>query len=336
MAYIESGNRSYYVHNHVIAYPPSFTRSLLRLKPPIYKMDKDANPVLQYHPNPNQPDPKNIFFTKQLYQASFRSLWHYYLKPSETEIQPIGWLTTIFEVIKLRLLFKTQIYVECHDFSIKDFDNPAIHALVAYKWNTIGFPYWLVRFVLQCVFYTLVLTTALMQVYSDSQRVPEGMFIGTIAFGSVFLNLELGQAISVGHKYNLLDLLAFGFPANVHQRALIHYYDPERVKWPMWPMSFLVLIVFLHLLFELQINKSIGKFITIIQQAIVEIKWFFLIFAGVVFIFALSLVHLIHSCPAGECKRPSTDSKRLLNGSSIDFLFMLIQLLAMVWHYVLY
>ncbi|KAG0198021.1 hypothetical protein BGX33_012637 [Mortierella sp. NVP41] len=134
MAYIESGERSHYVHNHIIAYPPSFKRSFLRLKPPLYKLDKDANPVLQSHPNPNQPDPKNSFFTKQLYQATFRSLWHYYVEPSRPAIQPIGWLGAVFEVIKLRLLFKTQIYVECHDFSIKDFDNPAVHALVAYKW----------------------------------------------------------------------------------------------------------------------------------------------------------------------------------------------------------
>lgn len=134
MAYIESGRRSHFVHNHIIAYPPSFKRSFLRLKPPLYKLDKDANPVLQYYPNPNQPDPKNSFFTKKLYQATFRPLWHYYIEPSSDVIRPIGWLEAVFEAIKLRLLFKTQIYVECHDFSIKDFDNPAVHALVAYKW----------------------------------------------------------------------------------------------------------------------------------------------------------------------------------------------------------
>ncbi|KAG0303070.1 hypothetical protein BGZ97_002052, partial [Linnemannia gamsii] len=281
MAYIESGGRSHFVRNHIIAYPPSFKRLFLRLKPPLYKLDKDANPVLQYHPNPNQPDPKNSFFTKQLYQATFRSLWHYYIEPSSDAIRPIGWLGAIFEAIKLRLLFKTQIYVECHDFSIKDFDNPAVHALVAYKWFV------------QCVFYAFVLATAVMQVYGEGESVPEGMFIGTIALGAVFLYLELGQMIYswVKHKYNLLDLFAFSFPlaATVHQRVLIRGNDPRRVGDPMWPMSFSVLIVFLHLLFELRINKSVGKFITIIQQAIVEIKVFFFIFAGVIFIFALSL-----------------------------------------------
>ncbi|KAF9899295.1 hypothetical protein EC991_009152 [Linnemannia zychae] len=134
MAYIESGSRSHHVHNHIIAYPPSLKRLFLRLKPPLYKLAKDANPILQSHPNPNRPDPKNSYFTKQLYQATFRSLWHYYSEPSTLENQSISWPRAVFEVIKLRLLFKTQIYVECHDFSIKDFDNPAIHALVAYKW----------------------------------------------------------------------------------------------------------------------------------------------------------------------------------------------------------
>lgn len=34
-----------------------------------------------------------------------------------------------------------------------------------------------------------------MQVYGEGESVPEGMFIGTIALGAVFLYLELGQMI---------------------------------------------------------------------------------------------------------------------------------------------
>ncbi|KAF9935361.1 hypothetical protein FBU30_003151 [Linnemannia zychae] len=329
MAYVESGNRSYYVHNHAIAYPPSFKRLLLRRAPPIYKLDKDANPVLQYRPNPSQPDPKNSFFTKQLYQATFRSLWHYHVDPSEYEsgVQPIGWVRTAFEVIKLRLLFKTKLFVECHDFSIRDFDNPSIHALVAYKWNTIGFPYWLARFFLQCIFYSLVLVVAVMQVYSHNSHAIEILLVGIITLGAIFLYLELGQAVYnwLKHKYNLLDLLAFGFPlgASVHQRYLIRSNSISNTQ-PMWPISFSVLIVFLHLLSELRINKSIGKFVTIIQQAIVEIKVFFMIFAAVVFIFGLSLVHLIHSCPAGTCTKdtPTDFPREYLRAVVSTFFFM--------------
>ncbi|KAF9925805.1 hypothetical protein FBU30_004480 [Linnemannia zychae] len=205
MAYIESGNREYYLHNHVIAYPPSFKTLIMRQKPQIYELGKDTNPVFHYHPNVNKPDAQNR--------------------------------------------------------------------------NTIGFQYWLIRFIFQCVFYTLVLSTTFMQVYNDNENVEKALLIAIIAFGTVFLYLEIGQAfycykIYKSHKYNILDLLAFGFPliASVHQLLLTHGDSSEADTPFMWPMSFSVLIVFLHFLFELRIIKSVGKFITIIQQALIEIK----------------------------------------------------------------
>ncbi|KAF9109127.1 hypothetical protein BGX27_007965 [Mortierella sp. AM989] len=325
MSYVESRDQSHYLHNHTIAYPPSFRRLLLRLKPPpIYKMDKNSNPVLQFHRNQNPKDPRIRGFSNKLYRASYDALWSYIKIPTESGVSPLSWLRIIFEVIKLKLLSRNQIYVECNDFDIEHFSNPAIDALVAYKWNTIGFYYWIVRFTSQCIYYLLVYTATFMQLYYNRAEVLEKIFVTTIAFAALFLYLECGQFIQNVRsykRYNLLDLIAFGFPlaASIYQTSLIRRNDAEGVTWPL---SFSTLIVSLHLLFELRINKSVGKYVTIIQKAVVEIKVFFMIFAGVVLIFALSFAHVIHSCPINECERTSDFPKHYFGAFVSTFFFM--------------
>ncbi|KAF9349709.1 hypothetical protein BGX26_012042 [Mortierella sp. AD094] len=66
-------------------------------------------------------------------------------------------------------------------------------------------------------------------------------------------------------------------------------------------LSYSVLVVFFHLLFELRINKSFCKYVTIIQRAVVEIRVFFLISALGIVAFTLAMTHLLHACPLDGC-----------------------------------
>ncbi|ORZ09348.1 hypothetical protein BCR41DRAFT_388317, partial [Lobosporangium transversale] len=92
------------------------------------------------------------------------------------------WWKSLYHMILLKFQFRNKQHVKCHNFKWEFFDNPAIAALVAYKWNTIGFNYWLGRFAFQCVYYTLVLIVAFIQVYYTGQwRTPLiGLFIAII------------------------------------------------------------------------------------------------------------------------------------------------------------
>ena len=105
--------------------------------------------------------------------------------------------------------------------------------------------------------------------------------------------------------YNVLDVLAFSLPlaASAHQLIVI---QQEDVQGNILALSFSVLAVFLHMLFELRIYKSVCKFVTIIQQAVVEIRAFFVIFAGGILAFAIAILHLLHACAYDGCVPPET------------------------------
>ncbi|KAF9436903.1 hypothetical protein BGZ76_002625 [Entomortierella beljakovae] len=98
---------------------------------------------------------ENKPFIRDLYVATFEMLWTNYGKegfgslpvaPAEFSIPPtMYWLKSLFHLLIYKINLYTPTTVECHNFSIDMLDNPAIRALVEYKWNTIGFNYWVSR-----------------------------------------------------------------------------------------------------------------------------------------------------------------------------------------------
>ena len=96
--------------------------------------------------------------------------------------------------------------------------------------------------------------------------------------------------------YNLLDLIVFSLPLGGSAQQLWNIYNDKR-DGGVAVISFSVLAVALHLLFELRINKSVCKYVTIIQQAIVEIRVFFIVFACGIFAFAIATLHITTGCP---------------------------------------
>ncbi|KAF8934276.1 hypothetical protein BGZ47_010432 [Haplosporangium gracile] len=158
--------------------------------------------------------------------------------------------------------------VECHPFDLKELDNPAIAALVDYKWNTIGYRYWLV--------------------YGDHTETLLGLFIAVIAASAVFLFLEMVQYFNNPNRYfsptfrtyNIADLPAFLSPmvGSIYQLLIIlgHISGDKNLGF----LSFSVLFISLHMLFELRVVKSVCHFVTIIIQVIKTIRVFFFVFTG--------------------------------------------------------
>ncbi|KAF9975234.1 hypothetical protein BGZ75_000589, partial [Mortierella antarctica] len=245
--------------------------------------------------------------------------------------QKTTWWKTVYHMFRLKCRLKTHTYVTCHDFSLEYLDNPAIAALVAYKWNTIGYGYWAFRFFFQCVFYVLVFAAALLQVYHENvgRTQLKGVFVAIIVMGAVFLWLELLQAIKNFKRYrqdpyNLLDIVAYSLPI-VASFIMLMILCENEVEANTRILSYSVLAVFIHMLFELRIYKSVCKYVTIIRQSVLEIRVFFLIFAGGLVAFTVTFLHLLRACPVpGTCDdNPDIEfSKHFLGALSATYFFM--------------
>ncbi|KAG0278698.1 hypothetical protein BGZ95_003378, partial [Linnemannia exigua] len=207
-------------------------------------------------------------------------------------VKKTTWWKVLFYTFLTRLIFHVSPVVECYDFDLEFFDNPAIDALVTYKWETIGFPYWFVRFFFQFIYYVLVVTAAIMQVYDARPSKLYGVFIAIITMGILFAILEVLQLLQSVKRYftshyNFVDNIAFIIPpvASAMQMHSIHKGDlfaNNRL------LSFSVLVVFFHM-------------------AVVEIWVFFGIFAGCIIAFTITLLHLLRSCSYEGCGHSDTE-----------------------------
>ncbi|KAG0365991.1 hypothetical protein BGX24_003885, partial [Mortierella sp. AD032] len=221
------------------------------------------------------------------------------------------WWKVLGYMFLTRLLFQVRPVVECYDFDLEFFDNPAIDALVTYKWDTIGFPYWFVRFFCQLFYYVLVVTAAITQVYNVQPSRLYGVFIAIIAMGIMFVILEILQLLQnwkryLASHYNFVDIVTFVVPP-IASAMQIHFIHKEASSANNRVLSFSVLIVFFHMLLELRISRGVCKYVTIIQQAVVEIWVFFGIFAGCIIAFTITLLHLLRSCAYEGCENNGTE-----------------------------
>ncbi|KAG0057135.1 hypothetical protein BGZ89_001931 [Linnemannia elongata] len=130
-------------------------------------------------------------------------------------------------------------------------------------------------------------------VYAPDQKQLIGVFFAIIVLAVIFLWLEIRQALVGWSSYNIDQLIViYKNDTSGHARLL----------------SFSLLIVFLHALFELRVNKAVCKYVTTIQMAVFKMRVFFFIFAAGMVVFTMALIHLVHACPVVECKSdPSPD-----------------------------
>ncbi|KAK3831119.1 MAG: hypothetical protein J3R72DRAFT_527832 [Linnemannia gamsii] len=347
IAFIPVKNRAYIIDNHTLALPP---RLRLRFWEPRTKpLVKTNDPIMQFHFTGDKADSSNDGFTRPVFMASFDALW-FYKDQHQTELKKDGfqaasntatttWWKTLYHMFRLKCHVQMPAVVECYDFNLEFFDNPAIAALVDYKWNTIGYTYWLFRFVFQSIFYALVVIAALLQVYYTDPSKLRGLFVVIIIMASVFLWLELLQAVHKwsrysGSTYNFLDMVAYALPL-VGSAIQLKSISDENAGGHTRVLSASVLAVFLHMLFELRIYKQVCKYVIIIQQTVIEIRGFFFIFAGGLFAFAIATQHLLRACPfvvpttdadgntVMGCGREATDfPKNFFYAMSATYFFM--------------
>ncbi|KAK3809495.1 MAG: hypothetical protein J3Q66DRAFT_71215 [Benniella sp.] len=332
IAFIPVMNRSYLLDNSIVVPPPSFRWKFWKPnKIPFYKL---RDQVFQLRVSTEDPDPDNEKFTHPVFMASFDTLWRRQdpkvtrlVKRNGSTVIRTTWQKSLLQMILLKMQLKSHSYVKAYNFSIEFYDNPAIAALVAFKWNTIGYWYWFGRFFFQSCFYVIVVMASIMQVYWEHAGQLSGVFLAIAFMASVFLWLELRQIIAGAKRYarsgyNFLDVLAFSFPLAASIRHLI-VVQPGDVQDSTQILSFSVLAVFLHIVFELRIFKSVCKFVTIIQQAVAEIRVFFVIFAGGLIAFAVATLHLLRACTHDECQPPETGFPSNFWGALLSMYFFM-------------
>ncbi|KAF9355011.1 hypothetical protein BGX34_010702 [Mortierella sp. NVP85] len=319
LVYFPVEDRSYIVDHGIIASPPSFSWPFRgRKEKSIYDYD---NPVLHLDLSPTykEPNPLHENLSWDLFVASFDMLWRAPEKESEMDTRspverirghgappPPSWIRTLFSIILYKFKSPPHKRVECYKIPLEALDNPAIAALIEYKWNTIGHNYWLARFSWQCLYYILVLVTVFTQVYDGSEGSSlMGVFIAIITMASIFLLLELRQFFHdpgryIKSPYNLVDLVAFGLPLAASACQIVNITKNENGNTST--LSFSVLFIFLHILFELRVNMNVCHYVAIIISIISKIRIFFLIFASGILAFAIAILHLLRGCPVGGCE----------------------------------
>ncbi|KAF9920340.1 hypothetical protein FBU30_009850 [Linnemannia zychae] len=336
IAFFPAQGQEFISRHHALANPLTFRWAFWKQYPWGLHQHKDQVMQLELKKVPNPPKGT---FTREIYQASFDFLWRKTSEQESTEesqktstVEMIfSWPLAIWTMILRKCRLRYTSTIECHPFELDALDNPALMALVEYKWNTIGFNYWLVRFLGQIVYYILVLVAVFIQIYGDTHVVtvgespekvsndlvidlgPEGLFIAIIPVAFLFLWLEFNQLLKdpkgyIRSIYNMVDLLVFCLPlaGAIDQILAIHGMNSPGGNPGL--LSFSVLIIFLHFLFELRVFQVVCHFVSIIIRAIYSIRVFFFVFGAGLLAFSIAILHLFYVCrDADSCSYYTED-----------------------------
>ncbi|KAG0055687.1 hypothetical protein BGZ83_007694 [Gryganskiella cystojenkinii] len=257
------------MERHALIHSPEFRLNFM--KPNSRPLFKCEDPILQLESlgaRKTVKVPGNETFLHEIFVATFNMLWDddgNIAEPNVTS-KPAGVPPSLFYWIKMSpfvLLSKLKPWkkrhVKSHDFPLDAFDNPAIAALIAYKWGTLGFYTWLIRFALQCVYYALVIATVFVQVYPQTHNSLMALYAVIAAMSSAFLLLEVSQMLNNWIRYlrswlyNLVDITSFVLPlsACINQFVLGNSPNNNNTQNPRgpnsWMFSFSILIIALHL-----------------------------------------------------------------------------------------
>ncbi|KAG0035574.1 hypothetical protein BGZ81_005552 [Podila clonocystis] len=337
-AFFLAHDRQAIIDNLVISNPPVL-QQVFETGP--IRLEECSSSILRFRYDPNEPVKDREYFTESVFVAPFSLLWSVEMPKSK--------LTGDFEDPTPKAISGTSksrerrpmnpdcdymmfvpelhVYVRPRHYHLSLLDNPAIEALVEYKWNAFGYLLYYVRFFTQCGYYSLIVFAAFMQVYAENPTFLSSTFVAIIAMASWFLWHEFWQFVSsvlelveirksamfrrskwykrqivpryLKSQYNWLDLLAFIFPlvASVIQLVNIKQGNPDRA---VCLLSFSLIIVFMHMVAELRVYRLVCKYVTIILRIFSEIKIFFGVFALGILCFSLAIEHVLRGRASGD------------------------------------
>ncbi|KAF9114954.1 hypothetical protein BGX27_009384 [Mortierella sp. AM989] len=352
-AFIPVKDKGFVINNAMVAHSPQFAvdmtgaMEIKRRKRPIYESQNSVFQLKSQLPKIKGSDfsshievskqrfvdPLNETFKKQVYVAPYALLWHSRDKRWDGDSSLIttknrhrnlsakwSYSRMILGLIADKMNPWSRQTVRANFTDLEYFDNPAVEALLKYKWNSFAHVPWAIRFMGQLVYYALVLAVTFIQVYPHMMVVHlRSPLIAIIAIGGLFLYLELQQFLADHRKYmrspyNVIDVLVFLLPAVGSIQLLINMTQDENTltHGNSRILSFSVLMIYTHLLFEMRIIRSVCNIVTIILSIVGKIQVFFAIFALSVLAFTHSLLHLLmaksHDCLAVDVNGVQSNS----------------------------
>ena len=147
LAYCTVPEKTFIIDHAIIAHPPSFRglfgnpkkQPIYAYQDPVFKLDRSM--LYREH------DPLNENFTRDLFVASFDMLWRSPdLEQEKSERTPLeritdygpipspSWIRVLYYFHLCKIMPRPDRRIEFYDLPLEALDNPAIAALIEYKW----------------------------------------------------------------------------------------------------------------------------------------------------------------------------------------------------------
>ncbi|KAH7056825.1 hypothetical protein BKA57DRAFT_451723 [Linnemannia elongata] len=217
-----------------------------------------------------------------------------------------------FPLLWLKLMPNAKPYIKCHEWDHQTFDNPAIAALVEYKWNSFGFYYWLLVFCCKASLYFMILTVVFIQ--TDNLQVDlTWLLISTMGVAAVLLWFEIVQFLKKGLAYtlsifNLIDCTVFlsSFLSCASQLAYSKGLPVPNIF--LGVLSFTAVAVVVHVVFEFRVFGFIHRSTAILPHAYNSMLPYIAAYCCMLIGATIGLRHMLHACLDADCNNLPKDS----------------------------
>ncbi|KAK3823060.1 MAG: hypothetical protein J3Q66DRAFT_424618 [Benniella sp.] len=320
MAFIPVRNQDFVVNSSILSHPVchslwdmmrrkqsaiyEYSDPVFQLKSQLPKIMGRDFPAHVHISKRTVADPMNRSIRSQVYVVPCSLLWNYsedtaMVRPSMNLPETRNYARMIAAVASSILNPWGGLSVQANFTNLDYFDNPAIEAVVLYKWNSVAWRIWSLKHIFYLVHYALITALVMLQIF-PSMRISDLQFLPYAIIGtSVFLlHLEFRHFLRnpwvyFNSAYFVWDLFMAAVPliGCVQLLVSISLYENTDALGFSWVLSVAIAGMYVHLLLELRVLKSICRITTVIVYIIHETLFLFLCLPIGVFGTSQALIH---------------------------------------------
>ncbi|KAF9344662.1 hypothetical protein BGX34_005451 [Mortierella sp. NVP85] len=258
-------------------------------------------------------DRMNKTFKGQVYVAPYSLLWRHTneeaMRRSSVDISAKPEHAKMIATLIWTTLNPCRGKAVLANFSDLDFfDNPAVEALIQFKWDSTAWMTWVFRCILQLFYFALIVIVLLAQIYQLMRIADLRVFLySIIAMSLLFLYLELRQFLAdyrayLSSPYNAIDVAVLIAPLMGSIQLLFSIAMYENTDAPGYSrsLSYSILFIFAQVGFELRVFRNICRITTFIWFILFEAIIVCFILAGFIISIGALLLHMVwgmnHDC----------------------------------------
>ncbi|KAK3823058.1 MAG: hypothetical protein J3Q66DRAFT_424615 [Benniella sp.] len=217
-------------------------------------------------------DPMNKSIRNQVYIAPCSLIWHY---ESDNNMRSYTGLSETRSCARMIAAVVSSVLdpwggrsIRANFSELDYFDNPAVEAVICYKWNSAAWKVWILRRALYPAYYALIISVTMLQVFpimriSDLQ----GFLYVIICIGLFYLYLEIKRLFTDHRAYlssvfNFIDMCIFAVPliGCVELLVSISKYENIDVVGYTGTMSFSLVGIYIHMMLAFRVFEHVGRF----------------------------------------------------------------------------